>query len=297
MNYLDKLKLHPYISENVSLEIYEKPFKYIIIDNLFKQEIYDKICKKFPELIAKRNRPHGQVGSNPNNIYEAIIYGLMPEDCVEGLEFFVDPFWKKYLSDLFDVILNQHTAYSAHFHKGSKENPSKSGWIHKDLSICSAIDEPNKEIKIVNDCDYSDDTTNFPNTTKIIRSVVHLYYLNNIDNLTEEDGGGTGVYSSYDHKDLVKVITPVNNRLFSFEITPLSFHAYIGAKFNRSALVQWFHSNPSYYVHKHFGLFKKQFLESKFLFERWKKENPWKLSQDQEYSKYFDRPLKEILLN
>ena len=296
MNYLDKLKLHPYISENVSLEIFEEPFRHIVIDNLLKPDIYQKICNKFPELISKREGPHGQVGTNPNNVYEAIIYGLIPEDCVEGFEFFIDPFWKKWLSELFNTIFNEHTAYSVHFHKGSKEKPSKSGWSHKDLSICSAINDPSKEVKITYDCDYADDSNNQPHTCKIIRSVANLFYLNNIENPSEEDGGGTGIYKSYNTKDLVKTILPINNRLFAFEVTPLSHHAFIGAKFNRSAIVQWFHSNPSYYVHKHLDLFKKQFIESKFLFERWKKENPWKLSQDPEYSKYFDKPLKEVLL-
>lgn len=295
MNPIEQLKTHPYISENVSLNIYEKPFKYLIIDNLLKPEIYDKICKKFPELISRRSHPHGQVGTNPNNVYEAIIYGLIPEDCIQGFEFFIDPLWKNWLSELFNIIFNEHTTYSVHFHKGSKEKPSKSGWSHKDLSICSAINDSSKEIKIVHDCNYADDSNDQIHTNKIIRSVANLYYLNNIENPTEEDGGGTGIYTSYNMNDFTKSILPINNRLFAFEISPISYHAFIGAKFDRSAIVQWFHSNPSYYVHKHLEKFKTQFKKENMIFERWKKDNLWNLEQDPEYSKYFDKPFVEIL--
>jgi hypothetical protein len=295
--FLDILKTHPYVSENVSLTIYETPFKHIIIDNLFKSHIYERISKKFPEFIARKKAPFGQVGTNANNIYEAIIYGLIPNDCIDGFEFFIDPFWKNYLSEIFNIIFNEHTAYSAHFHKGSLESPSKSGWIHKDLSICSAINSNTEKVKIVRDCNYADDSHSQPHTNKIIRSVATLFYLNNIDNPTEEDGGGTGIYQSYKIKDLVKSILPINNRLFAFEISPVSYHAFIGAKFNRSATVQWFHSNPSYYVNKHLDKFKKQFKNENIIFERWKKDNLWKLDEDPEYSKYFDKPFIEILNN
>jgi hypothetical protein len=295
MHPFDKLKTHPYISEDVSIKIYKEPFRHIIIDNLLKPEIYEKICKKFPEFIAKKNQPHGQVGTNPNNIYEAIIYGLKSEDCVEGFEFFIDPFWKNWLSEVFSIVFNEHTTYSIHFHKGSKEKRSKSGWPHKDLSICSAINDPNKNVKIVDDCDYADDTNNQPNTNKIIRSVANLFYLNNIDSPSEEDGGGTGIYLSYNEKDYIKTILPINNRLFVFEISPISYHGFIGANFDRSAIVQWFHSNPSYYIHKHLDKFKKQFKDQNMILERWKKENLWNLEQDPEYSKYFDKPFEEVL--
>ena len=294
MSLFEKLKLHPYVSENVSLQILEVPYKHIIIDNLLKPEIYKKICDKFPEFISRRSAPHGQVGTNPDNVYEAIIYGLHTHDCIEGFEFFIDPFWKNWLSELFNVVFNEHTTYSIHFHKGSKEKPSKSGWAHKDLSICSARNDASQEVKIVRDCNYADDSNDQPDTNKIIRSVANLFYLNNIENPSEEDGGGTGIYTNY-KKNYVKSILPFNNRLFAFEISPISYHAFIGAKFDRSAIVQWFHSNPSYYVHKHLDKFKAQFKKENMIFEKWKKDNLWNLEQDPEYSKYFDKPFVEVL--
>jgi hypothetical protein len=297
MDYLDKLKSHPYISENVTINIYQEPYKHIIIDNLFKPEIYEKISKKLPELIARRDKPHGQVGSNPNLIYDAIIYGLIDNDCSEGFDFFIDPFWKNYLSELLGIIYNQHTAYAAHFHKGSIQSPSRNGWTHRDIGICSAIDTPNKEVKIISDCEYADDSNLQPHTTKIIRSTAILFYINNIEIPTLDDGGGTGVFKDMQFSSLVKTVLPINNRIFAFEISPESYHAFIGAKFDRSTLIQWFHSNPSYYFHKHLDKFKNNYRRYKYLFERWKKDNLWNLEQDPEYSKYFDKPVNEIINN
>lgn len=295
MNHLEKLKSHPFVSDDVFLNIYEKPFKHIVIDNLFKPEIYEKISKKFLEYIARQKNPHGQVGKNPNNFYNAFIYGLKSEDFIEGFEFFIDIFWKDFLSEIFNTIYTQHTICSCHFHAGSIEKPSKDGWIHKDLSICSAMEDPSQIIKNMDDCEYADDSNQQIFSKKVIRSVANLFYLNNKKNPVEEDGGGTGVYASYKNKDIVKNILPINNRLFSFEISPLSYHAFIGAKFDRSAIVQWFHSVPPYYVYKHLDKFKEQWKKQNRIFDRWKDKDLWNLEQHPEYSNYFNKPIIEIL--
>jgi hypothetical protein len=297
MSPLDKLKSHPYVSENVSLSIYNEPFKYIVIDNLFKPEIYNQLSQKFPEYIARKSHVHGQVGDNANNIYNAIIYGFKSNDYVNGFEFFIDTFWKNYISEIFEIEFNQHVTSSVHFHKGSPEQPSKSGWAHKDLSICSAIEDPSKEIKNIDDCQYADDSNGQPFTKKIIRSVANLYYLNNKEDVTIDDGGGTAVCNNYNMNDIAETILPINNRLFSFEISPISYHGFIGAKFDRSAMVQWFHSDPIYIVKKHLDKFKKQWKESRMIFEKWKKEDLWQIEQHPEYWDNFDKPFVEILNN
>lgn len=295
MSHLDKLKSHPYVSENVKLNIYNEPFKYIVIDNLFKPEIYNKLSKKFPEYIARKNAPHGQVGHNPKNIYNAIIYGFHLNDFTDGYDFFIDTFWKNYLSDILDITFNQHTICSTHFHKGSPEQPSKDGWVHKDLSICSAIDDPSKEIKVIDDCEYADDSNGQPFARKIIRSVANLFYLNNKENVSIDDGGGTAVCNSYNINERVKTILPINNRMFAFEISPISYHSFIGANFDRSAVVQWFHSDPLYIVKKHLPKFKKQWAESRMIFDKWKKDDLWQIEQHPEYWDYFDKSFVEVL--
>lgn len=293
MDYISFLKQNPYISENVQVNKYSEPYNYCVIDNLFKPEIYQKMCKKSPEYIARQPEAMGKIGDTGLH-YNAIIYSIKEEDCVDGFDFFVSKFWQEFASKLFDIKLNQHNALSLHWHKGSPETPSKSGWSHADLSVCSAIDDPSKDVKLIGDCNYADDTTDTqPKTTKIMRSIAILYYFNNKEPLESEDGGGTAIYNNYNISSKVSEVKPINNRVFLFEISPKSYHGFIGAKFDRTAIVHWFHSSPSYIVKRHEKLFKERYKSGMDFLEYWKKDNRWPLDMDPDYYNYFDRPFDE----
>jgi hypothetical protein len=288
---------HHYVSRDIKLEFNSSPFNYLTIENLFNQDIYSSLCNKFPDIIGRMNgQRHGAVGVG-KKVYNAIIASVNPEEGV-GYDFFATKLWKDSLSNFFDIELNQHLSYSAHYHEGSVENPSNSGWVHLDLNICSAKDDSSKEVKTINDCIYNDDTNSLqPNTRKVLRSIAVLYYLNNPENINEEDGGGTGLYSNYNLDSRLRQVLPKNNSAFIFEISPLSYHAFIGAKYNRSAMVHWFHSSPSYIVKRNFNLFKERFHNNNGeIFERWKKEDLWTLDKDPDYNKYFDKPYSDIFL-
>jgi hypothetical protein len=289
---LNSLISHPYVSTDIKIEKFTDPYSHIVIDNLFKPEIYQKMCDKFNTYISRVENPHGKVGESGLS-YDALIYTMKEEDCIEGYDFFKFKLWQTFVSNIFDIEFNQHMAYSLHFHKGSPEKPSQDGWSHLDLSICSAIDNLEKPIKLIGDCIYADDTYNLqPNTRKIMRSVAMLYYFNN--NQEEENGGGTAIFENYNKDSLVKEIKPNNNRLFAFEISPKSYHGFVGAKFDRSAMVSWFHSSPSYIVNKNLDAYKQRFAKIGEIFEHWKKENRWRLDMDPDYSKFFDKPLNEV---
>lgn len=299
MNLKHRLSQHSFISKNVELNYFTDPFPHLVIDNLFNDSVYEAMVPKFKEYISRVSKPCGIVGENKELFYNATIYPMKKQDCVEGWKFFVEKFWKDFISDVFSIVLNQHTAYSLHFHKGSPATPSKSGWSHKDLGICSARDKVNGEVEIIDDCDYVDDSDQDPTTNKVARSVAMLYYLDNIDNPSHEDGGGTGIYDDYKSTNLIKTILPKNNRLFAFEISPSSYHGFIGAKFDRSATVQWFHSSPAYIVNRYLEEFKKQYkIENNLIFERWKPSlTAWSIENDPTYYNFFDEPLIKILEN
>jgi hypothetical protein len=290
MDFLKTLKEHPYISDSVTLNIYKEPYSYAIIDNLFKPDIYEKICKRSPEYIARQPAQAGEVGDS-GKIYNAIIYTITKkEDLIDGFDFFNSKSWQNFVSNLFDIKLNQHNALSLHWHKGSPESPSKDGWPHADLGICSAIDDPSIPIKIIGDCDYGEDSYDRqPNTTKIIKSVAILYYFNNKTPLEPNDGGGTAVCED---KKILE-IKPLNNRVFLFEISPKSFHRFIAAKFDRTAIVHWFHSSPSYIVKRHEALFRERYKKGNDFFEFWKKGNRWQLDMDPDYYDYFNLPFDQ----
>jgi len=287
---LELLKNHPYISQDIKGEKFNLPYNHIIIDNFLKEDIYKSMCELFPKYISKQKQQVGKVSETASTDYNAFIYQPKEEECVNGYDFFHSEIWKDFMADCFKVILNQHNMLSLHFHKGSAENPSKSGWSHKDLALCSVIDDSEKKIKLAGfDCRYNDDSQDQqPNTTKVARQIAILFYFNNKENLEEGDGGGTGVFGSYDKNSLIKEVKPVNNRLFAFEVCPTSFHGFIGGKFDRSAIVQWFHSSPAYFFNRHI---KKMSTE---YFERWSKDTIWNIEKDPQYFNYFSSSLEKI---
>lgn len=285
---------HPYISPDASIEFFDEPYRHCVIKNLLREDIYASMCARFPEYIGRVGGAHGAVGET-GQFYKAKIYSMRNEDCVDGYDFFVWEGWRDFISRVFSLVLNNHTAYSLHHHSGSPQFPSDSGWPHLDLSICSAMPSRN-QVEIVQNCEYSDDTFNAqPGTEKVLRSVALLYYFNNPDGLTEQDGGGTGIYAGYNSSSLIKTILPHNNSLFAFEVGTDSYHGFIGARFDRSAMVQWFHSSPAYMVSRNLPKFKARWRQHGDFFERWKNNDRWQLEMDPEYGNYFNTPLSEIL--
>jgi len=292
MDFLKTLKEHPYISDNITLNTYKEPYSYAVIDNLFKPDIYEKICKKSPEYIARQPTPIGKIGDTGMH-YNALIYNTKKEDLIDGFDFFASKAWKDFASNLFDIKVNQHNALSLHWHKGSPESPSKDGWSHSDLSICSVINDPSVDVKLIGDCEYAEDSYDRqPNTTKVMRSVAVLYYFNNKEPLGPTDGGGTAIYKDYKSSSFVSEVKPLNNRVFLFEISPKSYHGFIGAKFDRTAIVHWFHSSPSYIVKRNEALFRERYKKGNDFFEFWKKDNRWQLDLDPDYYDYFNLPFE-----
>lgn len=285
-----------YLSNQLNIQKFSGLFNYIIIDNFLKKEYYDMICSKFNTYISRCPGSHGVVGDN-GNVYDALIYGMKPEDCTTGFDFFISKRWYNIIKSIFNLELNQHIAYTLHYHKGSPENPSKDGWPHTDLNIVSVIDSPDKNLKLTGDCNYADNTFDQqPHTKKCIRSIAVLYYCNNKAPLEKGDGGGTSLFENYNKNSFIKEIEPINNRLFAFEISPKSYHAFKGAKFDRSAIVQWFHSSPSYILKRNIDLFKSERLQKNTsFFEYWQHTNAWEADRDPDYNKYFDIPYSELI--
>lgn len=281
---IKEYKVHPYESKYITINQYTKPFNYIIIDNLFNKQIYNNLCKKFPEFIARTKPYKDQPGATSN--YEGYIAGLGTNDLIDGYDFFASKDLQKFIEKSFNIETSPYIAPSAHFHKA----PSKSGFIHRDANICSfPITNDGKDfITCGGGVYYTDDSNTNQNSVKMIRSIALLYYLNNDDTISST-GGGTGIYDAYNGK-LIDIIEPKNNRLFIFEIGYNSYHAFIGANFDRSAVVSWFHSSPAYIIKRNFAQFK---AHENYL-ERWSKRPSneyWPIENDPKYFEYFDKSL------
>jgi hypothetical protein len=282
-----KYTVHPYESADIMVKKYSDPFNYIIIDNLFNQEIYQKLCATFPSFISRTTRYKDQPGATSD--YEGYISGLGPKDLVNGYDFFASKPLQNFVEQSFNIKTSQYISPSAHFHKA----PSKNGFMHRDANICSFPKVINNDAFITSGggVTYTDDSIYNASSVKMIRSIALLYYLNN-DQSDKCSGGGTGIYNKANN--LINTIEPKNNRLFIFEISYNSFHGFIGANFDRSAIVSWFHSSPAYIVHRNWESFRTH----PHYIERWTQKKPeeyWPIEHDPEYSLYFNQPLKEII--
>jgi len=303
MEFTSFLKQNQMVSKNAKVDFHKYPYKHLIIDNLLEDEVYKKTVEKFPSFIARAPKPHGSIGETKLT-YDAFIYGFSSLDCGQnkdnGVFFLNSSFFQKFIAEIFELRFTNYIASSCHWHKGSKDQRSKTGFVHCDWSICTAQRRHNKDVSvgtIIEGVKYDDDTAHRqPDAVKVMRSVAYLYYLNNPDNLTEENGGGTGMYLNYDQKSLVKQVMPINNRLFAFEVSPDSYHGFLGADFDRSAIVSWFHTSPAYAFHRNLNKIKERAKNSKPLTERWiPNEEAWNVENDLFYKNFFDKPLKEVL--
>lgn len=288
---LESLKTHPYINQNIEINYYESPFNHVVINNFFNNETYKLLCQNFNTYISRTGPYKDQPGAVHD--YAGYIYGFKPEDCVNGYDFFISDIWKNFCSNTFNIETNKYTALSAHWHKA----PSKAGFVHKDLNICSVMPVENDNIKLTGSCHYAEDSVDKqPNSLKIIRSIALLFYLNNKEILTEEDKGGTGIYSSWGFDTFIKEIKPVNNSVFIFEVCPDSFHGFSGANFDRSSMVQWFHSSPAAHLYRHLSRVKYYHKHHSAAYERWDRtNNPWPIEHDPDYGKYFTKDFYSTL--
>ena len=285
---LHYLKQHPYISSNISLEIYDHPFPHIIINDMFASDIYDMICSNFEDMIS-RTKPYKDLPGAVHG-YSAHIYGLKRSDCKYGYDFFVDNVWKNFNMMTFGILLNKYIAVSAHWHQA----PAEPGFIHNDFNICSVMEDGEKDYTLTGNCYYSDDTDQRnPEAVKMVRSIAGLYYFNN--NPQKENDGGTSIYTNYKFFSKVKGVPAKNNSMFLFAVQPNSYHGFSGASFNRSAIVQWFHSSPAYITHKYKDMMYKKHKKYGSAFERWQpKEAIWDIRKDPEYKKYFGSKKKSL---
>jgi hypothetical protein len=286
-NKIQNYKLHPKESKYIDIKQYTDPFNYIVIDNLFNQDVYKKICDKFPSFISRTVQYKDQPGATSN--YAGYISGLSLNEMTDGYDLFASTDLQNFVEKSFNIKTSKYISPSAHFHKA----PSQNGFIHRDMNICSfSTKQSAGDFMTCGDVFYTDDTVDNPNSIKMIRSIALLYYLNNDDSINS-NGGGTGIYDGYNGK-LIKTIEPKNNRLFIFEISHNSFHGFIGANFDRSAIVSWFHSSPAYIVNRNW----KHYRKNKNYIEKWTQkpiEQYWKIESDPNYGLYFNKPLKDLL--
>ena len=235
-------------SEDIKIRIKKKPFRHIIIDDLFKKDVYKKLCSGFNERLERGVVKKYQQGKFWKfGHYDAYCYGISPEEDSLYGDIVYSPEWRKFINGFFQHDLTKNVLAELHHHKLD----SQSGYIHNDYDIASFVREPldNGTNPHRNQVDYRSRSAG---AVHCVRSIAILYYFNN-QKWFDDFGGETALYENYkDGSEPIKKVAPIQNRLLAFEISPISYHSFISNRMmTRNSLVMWLHSNEKWATQKY----------------------------------------------
>lgn len=220
------------------IPIVEEPFRHIVVDDFFVPEVYAALLAHFNAVMARGmtqegdpRRFHPFLTLTGKFAYDGYLY--IPHFREPGGPAFLYSFtWKDFFSSLFGHKTVDCTVVAYHHHPVG----DKTGFVHNDFTLKQfAPEDVTGQGMIWRDREGAQQVPVF--TKK--RSIAILYYLGN-DAWKEGDGGETGLYLPGATEPVVK-IAPKNNRLFAFEISPRSFHAFQRNKTSRDSIIQWLH--------------------------------------------------------
>ncbi len=241
-----------YLNPHAKITTSSDPFNYMVIEDVFDATMASSLACLFRELIVDA-KGIGKVGEVGELIYDALNFTpLLEQVRTTALAVFVSAELREFISSAFEIRLDENVMIGMHRHNP----PSKAGWTHTDFAVVSFPNIPpnlngNRVYYDGCPCTYSDDSRDRqPQSIKTARAVACLYYT---ANETWQVGmeGETGVYSDLG-KRLVERIPPRNNSLFIFEISPISYHAYLGSThWQRNSYIWWYHSHPNYLLKRH----------------------------------------------
>lgn len=228
------------------------PFHYVVIEDAFEPMLAEGLSFLFRELIVDA-RGIGKVGEVGELIYDALNFTPRLDHLRHtSMSVFTSPQLRRFVVELFNIRLDENMIIGMHRH-----NPgSRPGWAHTDFAVVSFPNVPpnvdgNRLFYDGCGCNYSDDSRDRqPDSIKTARAIACLYYTANADWLPGM-AGETGIYADLG-KRLVHRVPPRNNSLLIFEISPISYHAFMGAsKVQRNCYIWWYHSEPKYLLERH----------------------------------------------
>lgn len=240
------------ISRDAQFTLSSHPYNHLIVEDLFDEGTAFALSAFFNDVI-RSGRQVGKVGEEGSLIYEAINFTPSVEHVRHSpVSHIASTELKNLLAGVFDLQLDENLMVGMHRHNP----PSKAGWTHTDFAVVSFPNIPPNHggQRVYFDgcgCNYSDDSKHRqPETIKTARAIACLYYTAN-PTWSPGMGGETGIYLP-DGKTQVSAVPPKNNLLFAFEISPLSYHAYLGSNvMQRSTYIWWYHAAPGYLMKRH----------------------------------------------
>jgi hypothetical protein len=240
------------LNKNRKLSISSFPFNYLRIENCFDEELSHSMSNVFDVKVAE-GKPIGKVGEEDDLVYSAINYTPQLADLLyTSIGSIASVQLKNFIGSVFGVSLDENLMIGMHRHNP----PSKAGWSHSDFAVVSFPNIPcNFSSHRVFTQDYSvnyaDDSALLqPDTLKTARSIACLYYTAS-NHWSAGKGGETGLFLP-NRETLAVKVPPRGNSLLAFEISPLSYHAYLGsASMERNCFIWWYHSPIPYITERY----------------------------------------------
>ena len=236
----EDIELDDYI-QGQKMVIEKTPFPHFVVDNFFKEEYYQSLCKDFQVIfdrglseVRDRNKFHPFLELKGELAYDGYSYPLWPGEN-KSTDLFFSVEWNMFISKLCKTKTSLCTSLSYHYHPPG----DRTGFVHSDDVEKGFL--RNDELPtgvFFREYDQTKFKPKNPFVFTEYRRIALLYYLNNT--WEEGDGGETGIYASI-KGPLAKSVEPKNNRLFAFEISDKSFHAFQQNKTSRSSIIQWFY--------------------------------------------------------
>ncbi|MDO8408308.1 MAG: 2OG-Fe(II) oxygenase [bacterium] len=223
------------LPHQVTVTLYSYPFRHIVLDDFLPAEQYQALSHAFKRVLDSglSQAPRRDIFSR-FDLYD--LYAYTPKPTLElPLGFFFSESYIQTLESALRRSLSRDTFLTCHHHQPSPED----NYIHNDYMYEYFVHEPlgNGVNPWYHQCDKR---TPSKQGSPRVRAAAVIYYLNN--DQQEDQGGETGIFVSKQKDSLVRKISPVNNRLTMFDITPTSFHNYMRCSMPaRNSIAQWFY--------------------------------------------------------
>jgi hypothetical protein len=220
-------------AKDVAVE--NEPFPHIVVDDFFKPEIYTVLCNQFNDIkargLSREKRADYDKFHAFDMDYDGYLYIPTPTlDQHSPLRLFFSLEWNNFFSKIFKQFTTFETSFALHHHPPG----DTTGFVHHDF-----VDKRFRKNSSLPNGVIAPEMGSAGEMARR-RVISLLIYINNPD-WQEGDGGETGIYAA-DGKTLLTKVPPVNNRLFAFQTSMKSMHAFQANLKDRNCLVQWFHA-------------------------------------------------------
>lgn len=227
--------------KSTKINVHKDPFPHIIIDDFFSRETAVHLSAFFTEVLNRGTAQQPDptkfspfVYSDNKHEYDGYVYTPRYDED-PSLALFFSATWNQFFSKLFHQPTGLCTSFSFHYHPPG----NRTGFTHSDYAF--------KYFSPLHTTHFGSiykEQNGGTNLLKTVRVIALIYYLKN-DDWSDGDGGETGLYQNKGTVP-VKLIEPINNRLFAFNISPHSLHAFQQNQKRRSSIIQWFHVDPDW---------------------------------------------------